>query len=196
MAHPVTPVYFTMLGAPLRYGRDFVAADSRVEPSAAVINVHTAMEVFGTENPVGRTLVLGEEELTVIGVVDGVQHFGLSRDIGLAVYVPSERFGGFLPMLHVGVRSQADFETVVTGMREAVWGLKPDLPIQDITTMRQRVSDSLATRHRARIHCRRCGRGRVKVVQALGWLAGATVVRKRPAGGGSRHWRRFRVAAR
>jgi len=34
---------------------------------------------------------------------------------------------------------------VVAGMREAVWALQPDLPIQDITTMRQRVSDSLAT---------------------------------------------------
>jgi len=145
MAHPVTPGYFTMLGAPLRYGRDFVAADNRVEPSVAVINVHTAMEVFGTENPVGRTLVLGDQDLTVIGVVEGVQHYGLSRDIGLAVYVPFERFGGELPMLHVGVRSQADFEAVVAGMREAVWALEPDLPIEEITTMRQRVSDSLAT---------------------------------------------------
>jgi len=145
MAHPVTPGYFTMLGAPLRYGRDFVAADNNAEPSVAVINAHTAMEVFGTENPVGQTLVLGDQELTVIGVVEGVQHYGLSRDIGLAVYVPFERFGGQLPMLHVGVRSQADFETVVAGMREAVWALQPDLPIQDITTMRQRVSDSLAT---------------------------------------------------
>jgi putative ABC transport system permease protein len=30
-------------------------------------------------------------------------------------------------------------------MREAVWALEPDLPIQDIVTMRQRVSDSMAT---------------------------------------------------
>ena len=145
MAHPVTPGYFTMLGAPLRYGRDFVAADNNAEPSVAVINAHTAREVFGTENPVGRTLVLGDEDLTVIGVVGGVQHFGLSRDIGMAVYVPFARFGGELPMLHVGVRSQEGFETVVAGMREAVWALEPDLPIEEIVTMRQRVSDSLAT---------------------------------------------------
>ena len=145
MAHPVTPGYFTMLGAPPRYGRDFVAADNNAEPSVAVINAHTAREVFGTENPVGRTLVLGDEDLTVIGVVEGVQHFGLSRDIGMAVYVPFARFGGELPMLHVGVRSQGDFETVVAGMREAVWALEPDLPIEEIVTMRQRVSDSLAT---------------------------------------------------
>ncbi len=144
MAHPVTPGYFTMLGAPLRYGRDFVAADNNAEPSVAVINVYTAMQVFGTENPVGRTLVLGREELTVIGVVEGVQHFSLSRDIDNAVYVSYERFGGFLGDLHVGVRSEADFETVVAGMREAVWALEPDLPIEEIVTMRDRVSTSLA----------------------------------------------------
>ncbi len=145
VAHPVTSGYFAMLGAPLRFGRDFAEADNNAEPPAAVINVHTAMEVFGSENPVGRTLVLGDTDVTVIGVVDGVHHYGLSREIDNAVYVPYERFGGELPMLHIGVRSQADFATVVAGMREAVWAIEPDLPIQEIVTMRQRVSNSLAT---------------------------------------------------
>jgi ABC-type antimicrobial peptide transport system permease subunit len=48
-------------------------------------------------------------------------------------------------MLHIGVRSDADLDTLVAGVREAVWALEPDLPIQGIVTMRQRVSDSLAT---------------------------------------------------
>ncbi len=146
VVHPVTPGYFTMLRAPLRHGRDFVPADNSVEPPVAVINVHAALAVFGTENPIGRTLVLGgSDEVTVIGVAEGVQHFGLSREIDNAVYVPYARFGGGLPMFHVGVRSQADFESVVDAVREAVWALEPDLPIEDIITMRQRVSTSLAT---------------------------------------------------
>ncbi len=144
--HPVTPGYFAMLGAPLRHGRDFVKADNTAEPSVAVINLHMAREVFGTDNAVGRTLVMGDEsELTVVGVVEGIQHYGLSQEIDNATYVPYERFGGELPLLHIGVRSRADFETVVAGMREAVWALEPDLPIQDIVTMRERVADSLAT---------------------------------------------------
>ena len=145
MAHPVTPGYFSMLGAPVKFGRDFIVADNNAEPSVVVLNVHTAMEIFGTENPVGLALVLGDTELTVVGVVEGVRHFGLTRDIGNTVYVPYERFGGQLPMLHIGVRSQADFQTVVAAMREAVWAAEPNLPIEEIVTMRQRVSDSLAT---------------------------------------------------
>jgi predicted permease len=145
VGHPVTPGYFGMLGAPLRHGRDFMPADNSAQPTVAIVNVHTAMEVFGTDNPVGRTLILGEDEMTVVGVVEGVQHFGLTREIDNAVYMPYERYGGELPMLHIGVRSQADFETVVAGMREAVWALEPDLPIEEIVTMRQRVSESLAT---------------------------------------------------
>ena len=119
MAHPVTPGYFTMLGARMRHGRDFAPADNHAAPPVAVINRHTAVEVFGEEDPVGRTLELGDEEFSVVGVVEGVQHYGLSQEIDLAVYVSYERFGGELPMLHIGVRSQADLETVVAGMREA-----------------------------------------------------------------------------
>jgi putative ABC transport system permease protein len=143
--HPVTAAYFAMLGATLSHGRDFVAADNTADPSVAVINRRTALEVFGEENPVGRSIAFADEELTVIGVVDGVQHYGLSQEVRHAVYVPYERFGGDLPFLHIGVRSQAALETVVAGMREAVWAIEPDLPIQDIITMRQRVANSLAT---------------------------------------------------
>jgi len=59
--------------------------------------------------------------------------------------VPFARFGGFLGDLHVGVRSQAELGTLVAGMRAAVWALQPDQPIEEIVTMRQRVSTSLAT---------------------------------------------------
>jgi putative ABC transport system permease protein len=145
MVHPVTSGYFGMLGAHLLSGRDFVRADNGAQPPAAVINDEAAREVFGSADVVGRALRFGDNEVTIVGVVAGMQHYGLSRPIGNAVYVPYERFGGELPMMHVGVRSRADLETVVAGMREAVWAIEPDLPIQDIVTMQQRVADSLAT---------------------------------------------------
>ncbi len=143
--HPVTPDYFAMLGTRLVAGRGFVDADNSADPSVVVINERTARDVFGDEDPVGRSLLLGDDQLTVIGVVEGVRHYGLSQEIRHAAYVPYERFGGDLPFLHIGVRSQADLETVVAGVREAVWAVEPDLPIQEIVTMRQRVATSLAT---------------------------------------------------
>jgi len=145
MAHPVTAGYFAMLGGRMRYGRDFVAADDHAQPPPAIISVETAMEVFGTDDVAGRALRLGDTELTIIGIAEGVQHYGLSQEIANAVYVPHARFGRGLPMLHVGVRSRADLETVVAGAREAVWALEPELPIQETVTMRRRVADSLTT---------------------------------------------------
>jgi len=145
MVHPVTPGYFAVLGARLRAGRAFVATDNNASPPPAVINVEAAEEVFGTADVVGRALTLGDTEVTIIGVVDGMKHYGLSQQTDNGVYVPYERFGGELPMLHIGVRSAADLDTLVASVREAVWALEPDLPIQEIVTMRQRVSDSLAT---------------------------------------------------
>jgi predicted permease len=145
MAHPVSAGYFTMLGARLRSGRDFVDADAHAQPPPAIINVAAAEEAFGTDAAVGRALELGDSEVTVIGVVEGVQHYGLGNAIDNAVYVPFARFGAELPLLHVGVRARGDLETIVAGIREAVWTLEPELPIQDIVTMRQRVANSLAT---------------------------------------------------
>ena len=145
MAHPVTAGYFAMLGGRLRHGRDFVAADDNAQPPPAIVSVETAMEVFGTDEVAGRALRLGDTELTIIGVAEGVRHYGLGQQIDNAVYVPYAQFGSGLPMLHVGVRSRANLETVVAGVRGAVWALEPDLPIQEIVTMRRRVADSLAT---------------------------------------------------
>jgi predicted permease len=144
IVHPVTAGYFKMLGAPLRYGRDLTAADNTAEPPVAVLNAHAATQVFGTDNAVGRVIRLGGTEVLIVGIAEGVQHFGLTREIDNATYVSYARFGGGLGSLHVGVRSQADLEVVVAGVREAVWGLAPDLPIEDIVTMQRRVANSLA----------------------------------------------------
>jgi putative ABC transport system permease protein len=133
-----------MLAAPIAHGRGFTAADRGAEPPVAVLNRRVALELFETGNAVGRTIRLGDNVLAVIGVAEGVQHFGLDQEIERDVYVLYDRFGGGLPMLHVGIRSSAGTEALAAGLREAVWSLEPDLPIEEIVTMPQRVSTSLA----------------------------------------------------
>jgi hypothetical protein len=112
----------------------------------AIINERTALYLFGTDNAVGRSLrfVGMEEPLTVVGVVRGVHHWGATRDVDFAVYVPYQRFGSGVGILHVVVRTEDDPGRHATALRQVVWSIDLNLTIEEMMTMRQRVTTSLA----------------------------------------------------
>jgi predicted permease len=144
--HPVAPGYFDALAVPLLYGRDFTRQDDAPAGWVAIINRRTALHLFGTENAVGERLRFGggENTLTVVGVVPDVKHWGALRDDEFAVYLPYHRFGSGAEFLHVAVRTDDDPGVLATALRQAVWSINPNLPIEGMVTMRQRVSRSLA----------------------------------------------------
>jgi predicted permease len=146
MIHPVTPSYFRTLGASVAHGREFTATDG--DPPVAILNRLAAQWLFGTDQAVGRTITIGSREpetLEVVGVVQGVHEFGPTEGAEEAVYVPYARYGTATHGgLDVVVRSEAAPETLAEALREAVWGLDPNLPILEITTMERRISGSLA----------------------------------------------------
>jgi putative ABC transport system permease protein len=144
IVHPVTQDYFHTLGADVAFGREFTRADQVADPSVAILNRATSLRLFGDENGVGRELEMANTTLTVVGVVDGVHHWGLDQDVESAVYVPHQRFAGEFDMMSLAVRSETDLGTLVPALREAVWALQPDQPVSGITSMRQLVSSSVA----------------------------------------------------
>jgi predicted permease len=150
MIHFVEKNFFATLGVPIAYGRDFNAADMSAKAAAAILNRGTARRLFGEENVVGRTFSFGVKRFdvntfTVVGVVDGVRQWGLTRDIEDDVYLPYAQFGTFSPAFEVAVRTDADTGTLGKPLRDAIWSIDPDLPIAPALTMEQRVSLSVAT---------------------------------------------------
>lgn len=143
--HPVTSSYFSTLHARVAAGRDFRRSDETPGSAAAIVNRETAEALFGGTDVVGRTLELGDDRLEVVGVVDGVHHWGLSQDIGEAIYVPWSRFGADYRRLQVLVRTSVPLGVAAPALRAAVWGIDADLPIGTVTTMEKRVSESLVT---------------------------------------------------
>jgi putative ABC transport system permease protein len=138
IVHPVTQDYFGTLGASVASGREFTQADQVADPSVAILNRATSLRLFGDENGVGRELEMAQTTLTVVGVVDGVHHWGLDQD-------PHQRFAGDFDMMSLAVRSESELSTLVPALREAVWALQPDQPVSGVTSMRQLVSSSVAT---------------------------------------------------
>lgn len=150
MIYPVEKSFFTTLGVPILYGRDLNAGDMSGKAPVAILNRRTARRLFGEENVVGRNFSFGVKRFdvntfTVVGVVDGVRQWGMTRDIEDDVYVTYPQFGTFQAAFEVAVRTDADAATLTKPIREAIWSIDPNLPIAPFLTMDERISLSVAT---------------------------------------------------
>jgi putative ABC transport system permease protein len=147
--HLVSPDYFSVVGARMLQGRTLSLAD---DSGSAVVNSELANRMFGDGNPIGRTLYLRNMQFTVVGVVDNVKHWGLLPSLsegdprGHNVYLPHHVFAARFPRMAVALRSPLALATLAPALREAVWGLRPDLPLTEVTTMRARMTRSTADR--------------------------------------------------
>jgi predicted permease len=145
--HPVTPGYFETLGNQMAYGREFLEDDMEADdaPQVVIVNARTARRLFGTEDAVGRRLVIGTmDPFEVVGVERGVHHWRLEEDVDEAVYLPYGRYGSGFAMLHVMVRSDIPVQLLAPRLRDVVQELDPDMATDQIISMGQLVTRSLA----------------------------------------------------
>jgi putative ABC transport system permease protein len=142
--HPVTPGYFRVLRGTLTRGREFAKEDREATPTPTVVNATLAKRLFGENDAVGQSLHMDDAELTIVGVVSDIRHWGLNENINNELYVPYAEFGGDSRRLHVMLRSRRNVADIASALRDAVWSLDPNLPVDEIITMRQRVSTSVA----------------------------------------------------
>jgi putative ABC transport system permease protein len=149
--HIVSPGYVETLGIPLLRGRTFSDADSETAPRAGMINAMVARRFFPNEDPVGKRFMIGHPSatnpakwFTIVGVVNDTRLYGLANPARLEVYVPlrQDPTSGMALL----VKSGADPTALTSAIREAVQSIDKDQPIRAISTMRELVSNSVATR--------------------------------------------------
>jgi len=149
--HLISPDYFAVLGARMREGRPLSLVDDSGSGSA-VVSAELATRLFGEGNAVGKTFHARDMQLTVVGVVDNIKHWGLTPRVsegepgGYHVYLPHQVYAARVQHMGVAVRSPLDLGTLAPSLREAVWALRPDLPVTEIATMRARIGRSIADR--------------------------------------------------
>jgi putative ABC transport system permease protein len=139
------PGYFETIRIPLVAGRTFNDEDGRTEGSRAVIvNETFARRFWPNQDPVGKRMRYrggNEPWMTVVGVARDIKHYGLDRPMIPGVYLPYAqlRRSG----MAIVVRTAIEPLDLVSGVREVVRRSDPDLPIFDITTMSDRLHQSL-----------------------------------------------------
>jgi len=144
MLHPATSDYFDLLGVDLR-GRTFEPGDETAEPMPVIVSDTFAEEFCPGEYALGQ-IVKGTgnlREIRIVGIVSGLHAWGLDQGSQETIYLPWEQSGASIPMTCLLVRTERDPGAMIPTLREAIWALDPDMPLPNIFTLEQRISESL-----------------------------------------------------
>jgi putative ABC transport system permease protein len=142
---PASPGYFEAIGIPLLLGRTFTFADTEDAPWVVVINQSMARAYWGLQDPVGQRLRFGGNVWrTVIGVVGDVLHEGLDSEASAEMYVPFTQAPNVESGPTIVVHTAIDPTAVAANLRGAVSAIDRAIPIDQIETMEQLVSVSVA----------------------------------------------------
>ena len=129
---------------PLKSGRLFNEHDTPDAPRVAVIDERMARDYWPGTDPLGKRFRTGGADakspwITVVGVVGRVKQYTLDADDRIALYLPHTQYSARAMSLVVrGANSQT--------VRSAIRAIDPDLPVYQVRTMDDRVSESLARR--------------------------------------------------
>lgn len=144
----VTPAYFSTMGIALLRGRDFTDSDRTGSQQVAIVNSALARHYFGSDDPVGKILTLGDaahpQWWVVVGEVSDVHAFGPEQPAHADLYRPlaQESF----PLISFTIRTAGDPSSLLNATKQAVWNVDKDQPIFDAMPLSLLVAESLTLR--------------------------------------------------
>lgn len=83
-----SPEYFRTVGMTLLRGRAFTASDDSLAPKVVIVSRKMAEANWPGMDPIGRKVSLGEQEMTVVGVVSDVRELRLEDEAEQQMYLP------------------------------------------------------------------------------------------------------------
>ena len=142
----VSAGYFAAMGTQLVSGRFFDERDNTQGQPVAIVEEMLARRAWPDEDPIGQQLQLGFGRnrffATVIGVVEHTRVYDLTRDVREHVYLPHGQRSG--RTMSFAVRSSSDQLSLASGIRNEVWAIDADLPVNDLRPMQAYVKDAMA----------------------------------------------------
>jgi putative ABC transport system permease protein len=142
----VTNDYFRTMGIPLLRGRFLEDQDNANAPWAMVINETMARRYFPDEDPIGKRINTGDPQKspwrTVVGIVRDTRHESLSAEPYSQMYAAHAQ----IPRraLSLVLRTSSDPMSLVSALRGEVADMDKDLPMSNVMTMEQILSESIA----------------------------------------------------
>jgi putative ABC transport system permease protein len=140
--------YFATMGIPLLKGRYPDERDDRQgaaeNPSVIIINEIMASRYFGSEDPIGKRLIIhgGREDHTfeIVGIVGNISHYSLGSQMASEMYIPIMQNNA----MNLVVRTRTEPAMVRQAIKSSLLSIDKDQPVANIRTMEQVVSNSVA----------------------------------------------------
>ncbi|MFI5177956.1 MAG: ADOP family duplicated permease [Vicinamibacterales bacterium] len=143
--------YFGTLGIRVSRGRGFTADDVAAAPRVAIVNESLVRQVFGGDDPIGRTLdfvsrasaswASRAQTAVIVGVASNVKEVGLNEvDFG-DIYLPFAQVPS--PWIELVVRAGVPPATLGDALRERAAHVDPAIPVTSVATFDARVARAL-----------------------------------------------------
>ncbi len=147
----VSREYFATIGARMREGRGFTQSDRKSDSPVAIVNESFADRHFAGRSPLGQRFKFGNLSdnghwYTIVGVVKQIRESGVLMEPRPAVYRVNEQcdqVGDFNAA--IVLRTAVEPESVVSGVRQAIWSLDRNQPIARIRTLDEIIGGQLST---------------------------------------------------
>jgi putative ABC transport system permease protein len=144
---PVTANYFRTAGVRLLAGRDLSERDLADGAAVVVINDAFAKQHFPGEDPIGKRLLRQPwwpempPAFEIVGVVAGERFRGLATEPDAATYFPFTVFP--FNEQYLMVKTRGEPMALVPMLRQAIWAIDKQLPVENVQTMEDILEQSL-----------------------------------------------------
>ena len=125
--------FFKAMGVPLHGGREFELTDRAGAPFVVIVNEEFARRFFPGENVVGKTLNVGKVTIHIVGLVGNIRQRGLSEAVEPTMYLHAPQ--NMRVGMSIVARTTGNPLALSEAIRNAIWSMKRDLPISDLTTL-------------------------------------------------------------
>jgi predicted permease len=142
-----SPGYLQAMGIELVDGRDFVAGDEESESNPIIVNADWARQMWGDVRAAGRRFVSRADTdeprvHTVVGVIADAKLSGpMGRHTSFNIIWPRDPGEA---ALSIAVRAAEDPMALVDVLKEQVWAIDPNVPIEDVALIEQLLAGTLA----------------------------------------------------
>jgi predicted permease len=140
-----SPDYFRTMEIPVAKGRAFTPFDAipNAQP-VAIIDEQFARRFWPKGDAIGKQLWFDSNDpkrrMSIVGVVGTVKQYGLDIDGRIVVYMPSNGALGY----QVARTASSDPASIAAAIGRAIHSVDPTIPIYDVRTMTDRMSESMA----------------------------------------------------
>jgi putative ABC transport system permease protein len=127
--HNIAPDYFKTWDIPFLAGRDFNQHDGAGGQNVILISHSGAKKIFGSENPIGKTLLVGSDSTPaeIVGIVGDVRTRKIAEPDDVELYRPWAQQS--FSFLSIDVRSNLSVDAVTKLVRSALATVDPGLAV-------------------------------------------------------------------